>query len=351
MGTWEEPSGGHACAGVVDSGEAGTPILPQGSRWEPAGGDAGGGSWRREGAEARPARTVQALSRREIEQRVGACVLLPSLSSVNGVLRELLNAEQRYTAQISDVIRRDPSMTARMLRLVNSVYYGLSTPVTSIEEAVFYLGIRQVRQLAMSTPIIEELQRLSPRRMTSWRRFWQHCIGTAILTREIMAALRPVHDEVEYVAGLLHDVGRIVMAAEFPDHFAGVGGVCEECQRELREVEVEVLGMDHCELGALYLANHHLPAEIVAAARHHAAPEGAGEQAPLAAAVQLANGLVRWSGIGDSGNPAPMDEAGWLGLSGWGILFPRRMEEEQSLLRASLRRSLERLPQILDGLI
>ena len=108
-------------------------------------------------AEANPPGTMGPFARDEIARRLSKCALLPSLSSINSVLRELLNAEQRYTAQISDIIRRDPSMTTRMLRLVNSVYYALSAPVTSIEEAVFYLGIRQVRQLAMSTPIIEDL--------------------------------------------------------------------------------------------------------------------------------------------------------------------------------------------------
>lgn len=289
--------------------------------------------------------------RADLEKRLGRCALLPSLSSINVVLRELLNAEQRYTAQISDVIRRDPSMTTRMLRLVNSVYYGLSTPVTSIEEAVFYLGIRQVRQLAMSTPIIEDLQRLSRKHPFPWRDFWQHCIATAILTREIIATIQPVQEEVEYVAGLLHDVGRIVMAAEFPEEFSTICAGCENTRRDLREIELEVLGMDHCELGAIYLQNHRLPEVIVEAARYHADPEQAPQHTQLAAAVQVANGMARLSRIGNSGNPAPITEPEWLELSGWKILFPRRLEEERTLLRASLKHSLDRLPQILDGLI
>ncbi len=291
------------------------------------------------------------LERTEIARRLGKCALLPSLGSINSVLRELLNAEQRYTTQISDVIRRDPSMTTRMLRLVNSVYYGLTTPVTSIEEAVFYLGIRQVRQIAMSTPIIEDLQKLPFQHPFLWRNFWQHCIATAILTREITGAIQPVQDEVEYVAGLLHDVGRIVMAAEFPNEFAVVCARAENSQQDLRELEVAVLGMDHCELGAIYLKHHRLPEVIVAAAEYHAEPECASHHAQLVAAVQLANFLVRLNQIGHSGNPSPVSEAGWLQLTGWGILFPRRMEAEQTLLRANLKHSLERLPRILEGLI
>ena len=154
-----------------------------------------------------------------------------------------------------------------------------------------------------------------------------------------------------HVAGLLHDVGRIVMAAEFPDEFAAVCVLAEGTRRDLRECELEVLGMDHCELGALYLKHHRLPEMIVAAAEYHAEPERARQHAPLVAAVQLANYMVRFNRIGDSGNPAPVSEAAWLQLSGWGILFPQRMEEEQTLLRASLMHSLERLPRVLDGIL
>src|SRR5207247_3164117 len=122
----------------------------------------------------------------------------PSLRSIDSALRELLNAEGRYTTQISEIIRRDPSLTARLLRLVNSVYYGLTTPVNNIEEAVFYLGVRQIRQLATVTPIIEDFQKLAGTVPFPWRDFWQHCIGTAILTREVTSAVRAPTDEVDY---------------------------------------------------------------------------------------------------------------------------------------------------------
>src|SRR6266511_970838 len=110
--------------------------------------------------EAVPA-TVQPLTREQVENRLKYCPRLPSLSTINSALRELLGADQRYTSQVAEIIRRDPSLTARLLRLVNSVYYGLSTPVNSIEEAVFYLGVRQIRQLVMVTPIIEDFQKLA----------------------------------------------------------------------------------------------------------------------------------------------------------------------------------------------
>src|SRR5262249_36856040 len=152
---------------------------------------------------------------------------------------ELLSADQRYTNQISEVIRRDPSLTARLLRLVNSVYYGLSSPVNSIEEAVFYLGIRQIRQLAMVTPVIEDFQKLTGRTNFAWREFWQHCIGVAIMAREVISAVQVPQDEADYVAGLVHDVGKIVMAATFPRHFTEIHRLMGEGSRELIELESE----------------------------------------------------------------------------------------------------------------
>lgn len=196
---------------------------------------------------------VGPLTEQQVDVRLRNCSRLPSLGTIHSALRELLTAEQRYTSQISEIIRRDPSLTARLLRLVNSVYYGLSAPVNSIEEAVFYLGVRQIRQLAMVTPVIEDFQRLAGNTPFPWRSFWQHCIGVAILTREVISAVEVPADESDYVAGLVHDVGKIVMASAFPDHFAEVRRRSEEGVSDLHQIEMDVLGIGHEDLGALYL--------------------------------------------------------------------------------------------------
>ncbi|HZT21439.1 MAG TPA: HDOD domain-containing protein, partial [Verrucomicrobiae bacterium] len=220
--------------------------------------------------------SINRLEHKVIDQRLAMCPSLPSLSSINQALQSLLLAEQRYSAHVSEIIRRDPSLTARLLRLVNSVYYGLATPVSSIEEAVFYLGIRQIRQLATVTPIIEDFQRLSRQCDFPWRQFWQHCIGTAILTREVISLVQTPTDESDYVAALVHDVGKIIMAWSFPDHFAEIHRQAEPGRRDLVELENEILGMDHGELGARYLERHHLPELMVNAVRFHHRPEQAG---------------------------------------------------------------------------
>lgn len=291
------------------------------------------------------------LNQAQIERGLQTCPRLPSLSSINSALRELLHADQRYTSQVAEIIRRDPSLTARLLRLVNSVYYGLSAPVNSIEEAVFYLGVRQIRQLAMVTPIIEDFQKLTGKSPFPWRDFWQHCIGTAILTREVTGSWQASTDETDYVAGLVHDVGKIAMASAFPAHFGAIYGQPDAPVDDLLAHERAILGIDHAELGALYLKQHNLPDVLVETARYHHKPERAGQYAPIVAAVQIADLLIRHARIGASGNPVPVSDAEWLGATGWGILHPTPRKDELHIAHAHLRRSLERLPTILEGLV
>jgi putative nucleotidyltransferase with HDIG domain len=294
---------------------------------------------------------VKRLENHAIESALASCPPLPSLSSINQALQELLDEDRSYSTQIAEVIRRDPSLTARLLRMVNSVYYGLSTPVSNIEEAVFYLGVRQIRQLAMVTPVIEDFSRLTKQCSFPWREFWQHCIGTAILTREILDPVQVPTDESDYVAGLVHDVGKIVMAWSFPEHFAEVHRQAATGERDLSTIELEVVGMDHAELGALYLERYRLPALMVHTARYHHRPEQAGEYRFIVAAVQIADMLIRSAKIGCGGNFVEVTAEQCRQVAGWHVLYAKPSEAEQAIARASLHRSLERMPSVLEGLV
>jgi putative nucleotidyltransferase with HDIG domain len=298
-----------------------------------------------------PPAKCQRLDRPQIENRLKACPCLPSLGSIENALKDLLGADQRYTSQIAEIIRRDPSLTARLLRLVNSVYYGISRPIKNIEEAVFYLGVRQIRQLAMVTPIVEDFQKLAGKNRFAWREFWQHCIGTALMTREVIDLVQSQKGEIDYVAGLIHDVGKIAMASAFPDHFAEIYIQRANSGQDLLELEREVLGIDHAELGALYLKKQTLPEVFVEIVQYHHQPERAVNNRGVVAAVQVADLLVRQAQIGHSGNHAEVTEEIWLDSAGWKMLFGHQKNEEKAITRASLKRSLERIPTILEGMV
>jgi putative nucleotidyltransferase with HDIG domain len=294
---------------------------------------------------------ISKVSLKEIQSQLARSPSLPSLGSINKALQDLLLMESRFTAQIAEIIRRDPSLTARLLRLVNSVYYGLTTPVSSIEEAVFYLGVREIRQLVVVTPLIEDFQRLSKQCDFPWREFWQHCIGTALLTREIVSAVQMPGEESEYVAGLVHDIGKLVMAWAFPDHFAEIHRQAVETKRDLIEIESEILGMDHAELGALYLERHRLPEMMVKTARFHHQPEKADAHQRVVASAQIADMLLRSEKIGISGNYAEITREQCMQASGWKILLNDTQEMERTIIQASLSNKLETIPRMLEGLV
>jgi putative nucleotidyltransferase with HDIG domain len=300
---------------------------------------------------SRPRPVCEPLEYKQIESRVNSAANLPSLSSIGSALNELLGADQRYTTQIAEIIRRDPSLTSRLLHLVNSVYYGLAHPIKSIEEAVFFIGVRQIRQLAMVTPVIEEFQKITSDRRFPWRQFWRHCIGTALITRELVDLVNAPEGESDYVAGLIHDVGKIVMSSVFPDHFRAIYYTDHSSGLELVQMEREILGMDHAELGALFLKKQKLPEVFVEVARYHHLTQLTGPNARTVAAVQVADLMVRHVKIGDSGNHAEIVADSWMTSSGWKVLFGQQSESEVAIARGSLRRSLDRIPAILESLV
>lgn len=290
----------------------------------------------------------------EIVRRINACPKLASLQSINRALGELVRSESSLNSQIAAVIRRDPSLSARLLRMVNSVYFGLSTRVNNIEEAVFFLGLRQIRELAMATPVIEELEQLQQNTtsLLPWRELWSHSISTAILTREILASTTlQIDDDTDYLVGLLHNVGKVVMAYAFPEELRALMLEPAESPAEFCRRERELIGWDHARIGAHYLVRHQLSDEIVTAVQYHADPDRAPRHRLFGAAIQVADHLLRHAGItGGFEKIEPVAENSWLELDGWRILYGAD-GPESDLARASIANTLQRLPSMLQGLL
>ncbi len=290
-----------------------------------------------------------------IRRRIDACPKLGSLQSINRALSDLVHSEQSLNSQIAEIIRRDPSLAARLLRMVNSVYFGLSTRINNIEEAVFFLGLRQIRELSMATPVIEELEKLqrNSRTVLPWKDLWSHSIATAIVTRDILAATPlQIDDDTDYLVGLLHNVGKVVMATAFPEELSKLITMPARTPGEVCKFERDLIGWDHGQIGAHYLSRHQLSDEITAAVLYHNNPAACPPQHQLfAAAVQVADHLVRHAGITGGFEPvAHIEHDTWLLLDGWKILYSDDGPETM-LARAAIANTLSRLPSMLQGLL
>lgn len=289
----------------------------------------------------------------EIRRRIDACPKLASLSRNNRALSDLVKSEQSLTSQIAEIIRQDPSLSARLLRMVNSVYYGLSADVSNIEEAVFFLGLRQIRELSMATPVIEEMEQMQTTASTPlpWKDLWAHSIATAMLTREIIRATPiAIDDDTDYLVGLLHNVGKVVMAYAFPDELIEVTRTPQKTTADICAHERRLIGWDHGQIGAYFLERHQVAESIVVAVRHHNDPTQAPSHEIFPAAVQIADHLVRHAGV--SGGFEQVDVIApdsWMELEGWKILYGGN-GPESALARAHIANALQRLPGMLGSL-
>lgn len=292
----------------------------------------------------------------EIKRRLEACPKLASLQTINRALRELMNSEQSLNSQIAEIIRRDPSLSARLLRMVNSVYFGNANRISNIEEAVFFLGLRQIRELSTATPVIEEMQTLHPTKTGQgplpWTELWRHSIGTAALTREILLSTGiAVDDDTDYLAGLLHNVGKVVLAYAFPEELRQIMAMPLHDPAEVCRMERNLIGWDHARIGAYYLGRHQLSDEITFAVLYHNDPNVAPRHQMFAAAVQVADFVVRHAGIsGGFETIDPIPANAWVNLDGWKILYGAD-DRESSLARAHVANALQRLPSMLQGLL
>lgn len=297
------------------------------------------------------ARDAAPLPRSEIEARVCRCPVLPSLRVLDNALRELVDADNFCTDRIAEIIGRDPSLTTRLMRLANSAVCGLTDEVGKLDEAVLYIGLRSVRQLAAATPVIEDMKRLVGTGPFPWRGFWQHCISTAMVAREIASTFAVSNEDMVHVAGLIHDVGKIVLALTMPRHFetiylSNTPGVTNLCVPEHH-----MMGVDHGELGALYLAEHRLPDVLIDVARWHHEPASAGpESRALVAIVHLADVLVRSRGIGYAGPTEPPSPDAWRESPAWECI-PAVSESVRTFFHQRMELSLRHVPTVVAALV
>lgn len=287
-----------------------------------------------------------------IQLKIQNAPQLASLRSINTALNDLLKVEMGVTSQIAEIIKRDPSLTSRLLQLVNSAVFSLTHPIHSIEEAIFYLGLKQIKQLATATPIIQDLYHLSNRWENGiWEKLWQHALATALLTREILSIVSETYDdETDYILGLVHNIGSIINASFFPEQFEALLNDLNDPQHSLAESSQKFIGLDFAIIGAYYLEHHKLPEEIVEGVRYQLNPQAAPTYKKSAAAIHLAQHLARSSGILGLENTPPLTEDEWKSLPSWPILFGEN-QETYSLIIASLKYTLEQLPLLLKGMV
>jgi len=218
---------------------------------------------------------------------------LPSLPEVYIRVTELLETDTSTAAKIGEAVQTDPTLTARILKLINSAYFGLRNPVTSIPQAVTLLGRQQLQQVLVGSVLAGVFKDFD---ITSFplRDFWQHCVKTAIIARQLaMQNARIIDHEAFFTAGLLHDIGWLVIAKVNPGSYIQITEIAKAENREMTEVEVDKFGVTHIEIGVALLEKWGIPGLITQCVKKHHDSDHVEPYAIETSVVYIANRLSR----------------------------------------------------------
>jgi putative nucleotidyltransferase with HDIG domain len=256
---------------------------------------------------------------------------LPTLPAVAERVAAVLDGADADLAEAAALIETDQVLTAQLLRLANSAFYGVSGRIGSVGQALTILGTAVTRSLLFSTSILD--LRIN---MTG---FWEHSIGTAVAAGALAKRLGLVRPEEVSGAGLLHDLGKVVLYERAPEAFAAVLARTAAEPVSFREAERALLGLDHAEIASWLLARWRLPARMLEPVAYHHAPAQARGAPQETAVVHVANSLVRayGYGFGGDGGVPPIAPRAWALLG----LEPGSLDELLELFETDLHRALD----------
>ena len=218
--------------------------------------------------------------------------VLPHLSDTAVRAMALANDPDSTLADMAALIRRDGVLAAATLKLANSVVYRGAREVTDIRQAVLRLGQRGCGGVIAAAGVKNLYARLSPAVRKPCESVLRHSLFVGELASAVARFLRLQFGGEEFTAGLLHDIGRVVMCVNAPDHYAEVCTPARDAHPDGRRMERVAFGTDHCTVGGQFAAKNGLPPRIALAIENHHDPDAESESRPLTAVVALADAIA-----------------------------------------------------------
>lgn len=220
---------------------------------------------------------------------------LPTLPGSITRITKLLDNPETTANEVGKEIEADQVLSAKVLKLVNSGFYGFSQPISTIPHAMVLLGFEVVKTLVLSTTVLDMMSR-------SMAGLWQHSLACARTCGIIARHLDLDDPEETSVIGLLHDLGKVVLEEHLGDEFAEIARIIDEENTLFYEAEERVLGVTHANVGAWLLDKWQLPSNLVEPIMYHHNFHPARTHAVRTAVVHISDILVRAEGYGSGGD-------------------------------------------------
>ncbi|NQT35666.1 response regulator [bacterium] len=231
---------------------------------------------------------------------------IDKLSPLPTLAKEIINItnDPNSTARdLADVIRRDQTIVARLLKIVNSAYFNFYRKISDVSRAIVILGLEEVRNISLAACLMSNYpSRNSPH--FNRDDYWKHAFGVAYISKELSKLCRDIPPEDAFTMGLLHDFGKVVFDQHFGEIFDVILKIAHRKERPLHLVSKELIKIDHPTLGGLITESWKLPNALILAIRYHHEPYESFTDNQISL-VHLANYFCHKYKIGSSGNPVP----------------------------------------------
>jgi len=223
-----------------------------------------------------------------IKERVQSIIQLPALPAVAMEVVEMVDNPRTSASKLGKVISTDQALTAKVLKIANSPFYGFPRKISTIDFAIIVLGYDALKEIVISISLISSLQKKSDGLFDA-KRFWDHAIATGVLARRLARDLGYRVTEEVFVGGLLHDMGISVLHRYFKSEYRRIVEIARESELTFLEAEESVLSVTHAEVGGWLAERWNLPRHLVEAISLHHVPAKAEKNQELVALIHCAD--------------------------------------------------------------
>ncbi len=243
---------------------------------------------------------------------VSGAVRIVSLPEVCLRISEMLDDPRVSAADLGKVISQDTGLTARLLKIVNSAFYGFPSRIETVTRAVTVIGLRELRSMVLAASVVEAFSTL-PTKVLDIVAFWRHSVYCGVVAQLLAEQCHVLHRERLFVAGLLHDIGKLLIVNRVPEKAEEINRLVLEEGLLQYQAERQVLGFDHAEVGGALLDSWKMPETLRQAVRWHHEPANATEATLEAALIHIANIMsdMAEQEIDSERSVQPVDAAAW----------------------------------------
>ena len=233
----------------------------------------------------------------KIQEVMATVKSLPGMPGTATKLLSLLDKPDTNISRIENILQYDPGLTANVLKLTNSAYFGLPSKIASVKQAVVLIGSKRLIQLVLASCVRGVMNEAIEGYDLSPGELWRHSIAVSVAAETLVKELNIPAADVIFTAALLHDIGKLAMGNFVKEDLKKIEETASQ-DIPFEVAEQFILGIDHAEVGAMILENWSFPPEIVNAVRWHHAPDAGEETNSLIDIVHVANVLSLTLGIG-----------------------------------------------------